>query len=159
MENFSKTERILGAIYFIWFFLHLGLFFYSEDGTNSSQFWPFIKASETLSSTYDISEFLIYIGIPLILYIAFKIITYNNFADSSSGSRRHYNIGSFFQAFLDEKIKTEELTQKINELTNQPVNYNYLDELKKDKEKAATEGVNGWLDRVELKKKYKEFEK
>ena len=159
MENFSKNERIIGALYFIWFFLHMGLFFYSEDGTNSSEFWPFTNAGDSLSATYDISEFLIYIGIPLVLYVAFKIITYKNFADSSSGSRRHSNINNFFQAFLDEKIKTEELRQKINELTNQPVNYHYLDELRKDKEKAATEGVNGWLDRVEVKKKYRDFEK
>ncbi len=158
MENFSKNERILGAIYFIWFFLHLGFFFYSEEGTDSSQFWPFIKAGQTLVATYDFSEFLIYIGIPLVLYIAYKIIYYDNYAESS-GNRRHSTISSYFQAFLEEKIKVEELVQKINELTGLPVSYDYLDELKKDKEKAGTLGVNGWLDRVEVKKKYKEFEK
>jgi len=158
MESFSRTERTLAAIYFIWFFLHLGLFFYSAEGTDSSQFWPFVSTGATLAGTYDVSEFLIYTGIPLVLYIAFKIITYTSFAESSSGSRRHSTTNSFFKAFLDEKIKTEELTQKINELTGKPVIYDYLDELKKDKEKAATVGVNGWLDRVAIKKKYRDFE-
>ena len=156
MEKFSKTERVIAALYFIWFFLHAGFFVYSEDNPDRSQFWPFIKAGQTLSGTYDVSEFLIYIGSPLVLFIAYKII-YTNYGQSTV-SHRHTS-GSFFLAFLKEKIKTEELSQKINELTNKPVNRHHLDELKKDKEKASTHGVHGWLERSEVKKKYREFEK
>ena len=52
----------------------------------------------------------------------------------------------------------EELTQKINALNNGPVNYDRLEELKKDKEKIMRHGINGWLDKLEVKKKYKEFQ-
>ena len=156
MDNFSKNERILTIIYFMWFFLHLGFFFYAGEVPDASQFWPFVKSGVTLEESYDVSEFLIYISVPLVVFIAYKIINYENDQLPIKG-HRHTN-SSYFQAFLNERIKAEELAQKINELTNQPVNYAYLNELKKDKESAATEGVNGWLDRVELKKKYKEFE-
>lgn len=156
MQNFSRLERIAAAIYFIWFFIHLGLFFYSEESPDNSLFWPFIPGGKTLAETYDVSEFLVYIGVPLVLFIAYKII-YNKDYDESSSVRRH-STSSFFIAFLDEKIKAEELTQKLNELQNRPANYDRLTELKTDREKATSHNVNDWLDRVEVKKKYKEFE-
>lgn len=156
MQNFSKLERIAAALYFIWFFIHLGLFFYSDESLDNSFFWPFTPEGKTLAETYDVSEFLVYIGVPLVLFIAYKII-YDKGYDESSSARRH-PASSFFMAFLDEKIKAEELTQQLNELQNRPVNYDRLNELKTDREKAASHNVNDWLDRVEVKKKYKEFE-
>lgn len=156
MQNFSRLERIAAAVYFIWFFIHLGFFFYSEESSDNSLFWPFTPPGKTLAETYDVSEFLVYIGVPLVLFIAYKIIYDRNYDESSSG-RRH-STSNFFIAFLDEKIKVEELTQKLNELQNRPASYNRLDELKTDREKAASHNVNNWLDRVEIKKKYKEFE-
>ncbi|MBL0355653.1 MAG: hypothetical protein IPP72_01640 [Chitinophagaceae bacterium] len=156
MQNFSRSERIAVAFYFIWFFVHLAFFFYSEESSDNGQFWPFITAGKTLASTYDVSEFLLYIGVPLILFIAYRIV-YGVAYDESNGGHRHTST-SFFISFLDEKIKAEELTQKINKLNNQPANYDHLDELKADREKAASKGVKTWLDRVEVKKKYKDFQ-
>ena len=156
MQNVSRIERIAAAVYFIWFFVHLSLFFYSNESPDNSLFWPFSSGDKSLQSTYDVSEFLVYIGSPLILFIAFKIVYGKSYDETSSG-RRHPT-ASFFLAFLDEKIKAEELTQKINELQGLPVNDNHLNELKSDREKAASNSVNDWFSRVEVKKKYKEFE-
>ena len=156
MQNFPRLERILAAFYFIWFFVHLGLFFYSEESPDNTLFWPFSSDGKSFTSTYDISEFLIYLGAPLILFIAYKIVFAKEYDEYSSG-RRHSG-SSYFMAFLEEKIKNEELSQKINELQGKPVSYELLNELKADKEKAANQNVNNWLDRVETRKKYKEFE-
>lgn len=155
MQNFSRAERITGALYFIWFFVHLGLFFYSTESTDNSCFWPFAPPGKTVVTTYDVTEFLVYTGAPIILFIAYRIV-YGKTYEESQASRRHST--NFFVAFLDEKIKAEELTQKINELQNRPVNYDRLNELRSDREKAASHNVSNWLDRVEVKKKYKEFE-
>ena len=156
MQNFSRLERIAAAVYFIWFFLHLGLLFYSDESPDNSLFWPFTTGGKTLATTYDVSEFIVYVGVPLVFFIAFKIV-YGKSFDESSSYRRH-STSSFFISFLDEKIKTEELLQKLNELQNRPVTYDRLNQLKSDREIAASQNVNDWLDRVELKKKYKEFE-
>lgn len=155
MQNFSKPERIAAALYFIWFFVQLVLFFYSEESPDNDLFWPFIPADKSMSLTYDITEFAVYVGAPVILFIAYRIV-FNKPYEETQGGRRHS--ATFFIAFLDEKIKAEEMTQKINELQNKPVNYGYLHELKEDREKAASHSVNNWLDRVEVRKKYKEFE-
>lgn len=156
MQNFSRSERIAAALYFIWFFIHLWLFFYSEESADNSHFWPFVAAGKTFVTTYDVTEFIVYIGAPLILFIAYKIVNGN--AYDETGSARRHPTTNFFLSFLDEKIKAETLTQKLNELTNQPVSHTYLNELKADREKAGSMGVNSWLDRVEVKKKYKDFQ-
>jgi hypothetical protein len=158
MEKLSRIERLIAACYCIWFFMHLGFFFYAEVGADSTVFWPFIKKGQTLYNTYDVFEFLIYIGTPLVLYIVYRILFTWRDDDEKYHHHQKHSSHSYFAAFLDEKIKVEELTQQINTLTNQPVNYNYLNELKKDKEKVMVHGVNGWLDKLEVKKKYKEFE-
>ena len=155
MQNFSKAERIAVAIYFIWFFVNLGLFFYSDESPDNSFFWPFTPADKSMAVTYDVTELAVYIGAPLVLFIAYRIVFSKNY-EASQASRRHST--NFLIAFLDEKIKNEQLVQKINELQNKPVNNNYLDELKSDREKAASNNVNNWLDRVEIRKKYKDFE-
>ena len=156
MQSISRLGRIAAAVYFIWFFIHLAMFFYSVESPDSVLFWPFTSDGKALASTYDVSEFIVYVGVPLILFIAYKIVFGKSYDESSSGRRQ--STASFFIAFLNEKIKTEELSQKLNELQNRPVNYNHLNELKSDKEKATSQNVNNWLDRVEVKKKYKEFE-
>ena len=158
MESISRTERIIAASYCVWFFVHLSFFFYADENGDSTTFWPFIKKGQSLATTYDAFEFLIYIGVPLVLYIVYRILfTWQN---NEKSLREHSRKSShnYFIAFLDEKIKVEELTQKINLLNNKPVNYDYLNELKKDKEKANPHSINGWLDKLEVKKKYKEFQ-
>ncbi|MES2848158.1 MAG: hypothetical protein V4685_03830 [Bacteroidota bacterium] len=155
MQNFSKAERIAVALYFIWFFLQLALFFYADEDPDNALFWPFTSGDKALKSTYDVLEFVVYAGAPLIFFIAYRIV-FGNDRETSSG-RRHSS-SSFFIAFLDEKIKAEELTQKLNELQNRTVSYNYLNELKADKEKVTSHSINNWFDKIEIKKKYKEFE-
>ena len=156
MQNFSRLERIAAAVYFIWFFLHLVLFFYSTESPDNSFFWPFSSGDKPLETTYDVTELIVYVASPLVLFIAYRIV-YGRDYENSSGNRRH-STASFLIAFLDEKIKAEELSQKINELQNRPVNYDYLTELKSDREKVASQSVNDWLNKIEIKKKYKEFE-
>lgn len=158
MGNFSKWERIATAFYFVWFFVHLGLFFYSEESADNSFFWPFCPSGKTMANTYDVTEFLIYIGAPLILLVAYKIVYATNPLHNPAYHYRQHGQASFFIAFLNEKIKAEELLQKINELQNLPVSYDYLNQLKTDREKAESQSVAGWLNRIEVKKKYKEFE-
>jgi hypothetical protein len=154
MNSTSKFKKILAAFYTIWFFIHLGLLVYAEDSLDSQQFWPFIKTGQTLQDTYDVFEFLIYVGIPLVLYIALKLL-FEQREEEEYNTKKHSSSGTFFLAFLHEKIKSEELTQKINELKNQPVNHERLEELKKDFKKASSHGIDGWLERVEVRKKYK----
>ncbi len=158
MERLTRIERLVAAFYSVWFFIHLGFLFYAEEGADSTAFWPFIKKGQSLYTTYDIFEFLIYIGSPLIVYIVFKILFTRNYEEQNYQPHQKHSSHSYFTAFLDEKIKVEELTQKINEINNQPVNYEYLDELKKDKQKITMQGLNNWLDKLEVKKKYKVFQ-
>jgi len=155
MQNFSKPERIAAALYFIWFFVQLVLFFYSEESPDNALFWPFIPADKSMTITYDVTEFAMYTAGPIVLFIAYRIVFAKSY-EESQGSRRHSF--TFFVAFLDERIKAEELAQKLNDMQNKPVDYHYLNELKKDREIAASQNVNNWLDRVEVRKKYKEFE-
>jgi hypothetical protein len=155
MQNFSRGERVAVALYLVWFFIQIGLFFYSADGADSSFFWPFTPGGKGFSVTYDITEFAVYILSPLVLFIAYKIISGANHEEVTSNRRHSFN---FFIAFLDEKIKSEELIQKINELQNKTCSFEYLNELKADREKAANQNVNNWLNRVEVRKKYKQFE-
>lgn len=155
MQNFSKSERIAAALYFIWFFVQLGLFFYSDESPDNVLFWPFTSADKSMIVTYDVTEFAVYTAGPLVLFIAYRIMFGKDY-EGSQGNRRHSF--TFFVAFLDERIKAEELAQKLNEVQNKPVDFHYLNEIKKDREIAASQSVNNWLDRVEVRKKYKQFE-
>lgn len=158
MNRFSQVSRIITAAYFAWLFFHIGLLVYADENADSTVFWPFIKQGQTLASTYDIFEFFVYTGVPLVLFICYRILFPRTDEEKEYTHRRHSS-HSFFLAFLDEKIKVEELTQELNALNHKPVNNIYLEELKKDRMKAGNLGVNGWLERLEVKKKYKEYEK
>ena len=155
MQNFSKPERVAAALYFIWFFVQLVLLFYSDESPDNALFWPFIPDDKSMTVTYDVTEFAVYTGGPIILFIAYRIVFGKGYEDSQ-GNRRHSF--TFFVAFLDERIKAEELAQQLNEVQNKPVSYQYLQELKKDREMAASQNVSDWLDRIEVRKKYKAFE-
>lgn len=156
MHNFSRAERIASALYCIWFLAHLLCFYYAEENPEKPAFWPFIETGNLLS-TYGIAEFFIYTSVPLAIFLVYKMLC-KKFGSKHTTAHRHRYSDSFFMAFLEEKIKTEELTQQINALTNLPVNYTLLDELKADREKISGRGVNAWLLRSQIKKKYKEFE-
>jgi hypothetical protein len=155
MQNFSRAERIAAAVYLIWLFVHIGLFFYSEQNADNSLFWPFIPGDKTVITTYDLSEFAVYTLAPVILFIAYKIM-FGKTYEEQQAARRHST--NFLVAFLDEKIKAEELTQKLNSLQNIPGSSSLLEELKSDREKAADQSINNWHGRLEVRKKYKDFE-
>ncbi len=156
MRNFSRLERLAAACYFIWFFIHLFIFFTSQESTFNTEFWPFVSPGQNIFTTYDITEFLVYTGTPLVFFIAYRIFVGD--PENVYYSRRHHSNSSFFIAFLDEKIKVEELNQEVNRLNNRPVDAGYLEELKSDRQKAGSTGVKDWINRVEVKKKYKDFE-
>ena len=156
MENALRTQRLLTALYVVWFFIHLSFFLYSAESPDSIKFWPFNTKDLSLANTYDISEFLTYTTIPLAFAIIYLLLKPSAYSDTHS-HRNHTNLG-FFIAFLTEKINVEERDQKINELTGKPVDYTYLNELKKDKETASSKGVKTWIDRVAVKDKYKTYE-
>lgn len=158
MPRTSKLKRLITALYCIWFFMHLAFLAYADENADSGTFWPFITKDQALASTYDIFEFFIYTGVPLVLFICYTLIFPSKTEEEQEVIHRRHSSHSFFLAFLDEKIKAEELKQQLNELTNQPTNYNYLNQLKKDRDKAGNVGVNGWLERLEIKKRYKEYE-
>lgn len=155
MQHFSKPERIFSAFYLIWFFIHAALFFYSQESPDNTFFWPFIPEDKSLVNTYDLTEFASYVATPLVLFAAYKIMFSKSYEEAQL-SRRHST--NFLIAFLDEKIRNEELTQKINEMQQKPVSFELLNELKSDREKAASQNVNKWLDKMEVRKKYKQFE-
>lgn len=157
MENLNKFERVFLSIFIGWFFVHTIFFFLSTDGVNSATFWPITSSGLGFETTYDISEYLIYVGIPIVLMIVYRIVKPKKYADTAI-KQTHANVG-FFIAFLDEKIIVESLTQQLNELTNQPVDYTNLKLLQNDRAIAATQGVKDWMDRVAVKEKYKDFER
>ena len=70
MKELLKNKELL-AIYLLWFFLHTFLKLISRPvGYAGDHFWPF--TNETLSKTYDISEWFFYIFAPIICIITIK---------------------------------------------------------------------------------------
>ncbi len=155
MEKFTRIERVIAALYFIWFFLNLIVFFYTVDTPDNKNFWPFFADGKPLLAVYDITEFAVYVGAPLVIFLICKLIWGIGY---TKAEHHHHSGGSFFVAFLNERIRAEELLQKLNELQNLKVSNDYINELKADKEKASVRGANRWIDRLEIKKKYKKFE-
>jgi hypothetical protein len=157
MVDFSKNERILIGLYLIWFFIHTGLLtFTSEESLVANLFWPFNSGKESFVDTYDITEFLIYAGSPLVMYICYRLF----FASETKmppPKRKQLDIG-FLPSLINEKIKVEELKQKISLLTKEPMSTSLLEELMLDKQKLEEKGVNRWIEKIEMKKKYKAFE-
>lgn len=155
MEKFTRIERVIAFFYFVWFFLNLIVFFYAEDSPDNKNFWPFFSNDKPLLTVYDITEFATYVGTPLIIFIICKLIWGIGYTPTE---HHHHTGGSFFLAFLNEKIRAEELLQKLNELQNLKVNNDYINELKADRDKASIKNAKSWVNRLEVKKKYKQFE-
>lgn len=154
MEKFTKIERVIASFYFFWFFLNLIVFFYAEDGPDNNNFWPFFTNGKPLLAVYDITEFATYVGAPLVIFIICKYILGSGYTHTEN----HHTGRSFFVAFLNERIRAEELLQKLNEQQNLKANYDYINELKADRDKASVKNARSWADRLEVKKKYKKFE-
>ena len=155
MEKFTRIERVIAALYFIWFFFFFFMFIVAVDRPVYLNFWPFFAYVKHLLAVYDITEFAVYVGAPLVIFLICKLIWGVGY---TKAEHHHHSGGSFFVAFLNERIRAEELLQKLNELQNLKVSNDYINELKADKEKASVRGANRWIDRLEIKKKYKKFE-
>ena len=69
-----RLSKKTWGYYLIWVFLHFTLWILPKDGYGSSyqEFWPFTSGS--LSETYDLSEFLIYSLLPLVIIYSIKLI-------------------------------------------------------------------------------------
>jgi len=81
----KKINKTLLAVFIGWTFIHLIFFFI---GWNTGKyyhkiFWPFFTPDElkqyyvenTITNAYDISEFLVYVGTPAVIFIIYKLIT------------------------------------------------------------------------------------
>lgn len=70
--NLSKKQRTLLAIYIGWTFLHLFFFVTGwKERYYQGDFWPFEDAE---LSVYDFSEFLVYVGSPVVTYVIYRLI-------------------------------------------------------------------------------------
>lgn len=156
MGILTRNERIAAGIYFVWFFLHCGCLFLSQDHKENEQFWPFTQGKSSIFTTYDLSEFIVYISLPLVLWVAYRII--NSFDPLAASTEMRRPSHNFFIAFLKEKIKVAELQIALGKCTGQPVKESELEELKKDLEIVSSKGVANWLGRNAVRKKYKAFE-
>lgn len=67
----SKVPRVILAIYLLWIILHLYLFSSSDLFDHDRDFYPF---DGFRTSDYDYTEFLVYLIVPILLYIAFYLI-------------------------------------------------------------------------------------
>ena len=74
MKTIIKNKKFL-AIYITWIFIHSTLLFLGEHGS-TDKFWPF--ADSAVRYTYDISEWFVYVCLPLVI-----IILINSFNDKS----------------------------------------------------------------------------
>lgn len=78
MKNKLLQNRKLIGGYLLWFTLHLTLLVVSvgsRDWLNKrwvQQFWPF--GEKKLILTYDFSEFIVYIIVPVALYFAYRLL-------------------------------------------------------------------------------------
>lgn len=75
-----KLSKKTWDLYLIWVFIHFILLILPKDEAafyyQHRQFWPFGEGS--YSETYDISEFLIYSSVPLVIFYAQKLIKDEN---------------------------------------------------------------------------------
>lgn len=69
--NLSKKTW---GYYLLWVFLHFILLIIPKDHYDSdyTEFWPF--TGKTLGQSYDLSEFLVYSLLPLVIIYSIKLI-------------------------------------------------------------------------------------
>jgi hypothetical protein len=74
----SKNEKTMLAIYIGWAFLHLVFLAIGWSGRSHSYFWPFSDddnyGRNDISVIYDLSEFLVYVGGPVVVYVIYRLI-------------------------------------------------------------------------------------
>jgi hypothetical protein len=74
----SKIPKTLLAIYIGWVFLHLVFLSIGWNGADHSYFFPFAGeqtySGNELKDAYDISEFLVYVGGPAVIFVIYRLI-------------------------------------------------------------------------------------
>jgi hypothetical protein len=72
----SKNEKTMLAIYIGWAFLHLVFLVIGWSGIYHRYFWPFAEYSQynKIGKAYDLSEFLVYVGGPVVVYVIYRLI-------------------------------------------------------------------------------------
>jgi len=72
-----KLSKRTWGLYIIWVFFHFILLILPKGGSyySKDQFWPFCDGS--YSEAYDISEFLIYSLLPVVIIYAIKLINHD----------------------------------------------------------------------------------
>jgi hypothetical protein len=82
MKNLSQGEKVYLAICLGWAFLHLvflciGWGYYSSVFFKE-EFWPFGNKYRCgdciIRSIYDVSEFLVYVGTPVVAFLIYKLV-------------------------------------------------------------------------------------
>ncbi|MDI6033328.1 hypothetical protein QLS91_09605 [Flavobacterium sp. LB2P84] len=82
MEKLNQNQRIILSLYILWTFMHL-IFLTIAERDSPDYFWPFqIGQNRTILEAipvfYDFSEFLVYVGSPIIIYIIYILIKKKN---------------------------------------------------------------------------------
>ena len=83
MEKLNQNQRIILSIYVVWTFIHLIFLTIAERDSPAEYFWPFEIGQnrtvlEAIPTFYDFSEFLVYVGSPIIIYIIYNLIKEKN---------------------------------------------------------------------------------
>lgn len=84
----NKNDKIFIAIYIGWTFLHLVFLYIGRNSSFREEFWPFAQTRPwyyegiytgmqefTLENSYDFFEFIIYVGVPGISFIIYKLLS------------------------------------------------------------------------------------
>ena len=82
MEKLNHFQRLILSLYISWTFMHL-IFLTIAKRDSPDYFWPFqIGINRTIFEAipvfYDFSEFLVYVGSPIIIYFVYLLIKQKN---------------------------------------------------------------------------------
>ncbi len=74
MDKLLNNKKLI-AIILLWTFINVIFLAISDADYYKSELWPFTEKS--LTSTYDISEFLLYVIGPIIIGVCYSLIKSN----------------------------------------------------------------------------------
>jgi len=69
-NKFINENKWFIVFYILWAFLHL-IFYFNSD-SDLSGFWPFRRNARI--DAYDFLELFVYLGLPLIIFIIWKLV-------------------------------------------------------------------------------------
>lgn len=71
IKKFINDNKNFVVFYLIWFFFHLVFLCYDSNKYDKEEFWPFSNAELRY---YDLSEFVVYLIIPIVILALWKLI-------------------------------------------------------------------------------------